>query len=48
MRTRVIVVEPDEYQHFLEERVAGIKEARKAVQERVQAGSTPGVRFEQK
>ena len=35
MRTRVIVVEPDQYEAFLKERVAGIEAARKAVQERV-------------
>ncbi len=48
MRTRVIVVEPDEYEAFLQSRVDGIKEARSAVQERVQSGTAPGVRFEQK
>ncbi len=48
MRTRVIVVEPDQYEAFLKERLAGIKAARKAVQERVQNGTAPGVRFEQK
>lgn len=48
MRTRVIVVEPDEYEAFLQSRVDGIKAARAAVQERVADGTAPGVRFEQK
>lgn len=47
MRTRVIVVEPDEYEAFLQSRIDGIKAARAAVQERVQDGTAPGVRFEQ-
>lgn len=48
MRTRVIVVEPDEYEAFVKERIDGIKQARAAVQDRVQAGTAPGVRFETK
>ena len=48
MRTRVIVVEPDQYEAFLKSRVDGIKAARKAVQDRVANGTAPGVRFEQK
>jgi heme/copper-type cytochrome/quinol oxidase subunit 2 len=48
MRSRVVVVEPDEYQQFVDDRSADIKAARSAVQERVNAGSTPGVRFEEK
>ncbi|MFN8113486.1 MAG: cytochrome c oxidase subunit II [Solirubrobacterales bacterium] len=48
MRTRVIVVEPDEYEAFLQSRVDGIKAARTAVQDRVANGTAPGVRFEQK
>jgi len=48
MRTRVTVVEPDQYEKFLEDRVAGIQAARAAVQERVQSGTAPGVRFEQR
>ena len=43
MRTRVRVVEPDEYQAFLEERGADIKAARDAVQSRVDDGTAPGV-----
>ena len=35
-----------EYEAFLKERVAGIKAARAAVQERVQNGTAPGVKFE--
>jgi heme/copper-type cytochrome/quinol oxidase subunit 2 len=48
MRTRVSVVEPDEYEQFLEDRVAGIQAARTAVAERIDAGAAPGVRFEEK
>ena len=48
MRTRVIVVEPDEYEAFVNERIDGIKQARAAVQDRVQSGTAPGVRFETK
>jgi cytochrome c oxidase subunit 2 len=48
MRTRVIVVEPDEYEAFVKERIDGIKQARAAVQDRVQSGTAPGVRFETK
>jgi cytochrome c oxidase subunit 2 len=43
MRTAVHVVEPDEYTAFLKERTAGIKEARDAVQSRVDDGTAPGV-----
>ena len=48
MRTRVIVVEPDEYEAFVKERIDGIKQARAAVQDRVQSGTAPGVRFQTK
>ncbi len=48
MRTVVDVVEPAEYEAFLKEKTAGIKEARAAVQERIDAGTAPGVEFEQK
>lgn len=47
MRTRVMVVEPDEYEAFLQSRTEDIKAARTAVQERVADGTAPGVRFEQ-
>ncbi len=47
MRTRVIVVQPDEYEAFLQDRLTGIQDARKAVQARVQDGTAPGVKFEQ-
>ena len=47
MRTRLMVVEPDEYEAFLQSRTEGIKAARTAVQERVADGTAPGVRFEQ-
>lgn len=43
MRTQVRVVEPEEYQAFLEERSADIKAARDAVQSRVDDGTAPGV-----
>jgi len=48
MRTRVNVVEPDEYEAFVKERAAAIQAARKSVQEHVTAGTAPGVRFEEK
>lgn len=48
MRTRVHVVEPDEYEQFIDDRVGAINEARQGVQERVQAGTAPGVELEQK
>ena len=48
MRTRVIVVEPDEYEAFVKERIDGIKQARAAVQDRVESGTAPGVRFQTK
>ncbi|KAA0272442.1 MAG: hypothetical protein EDQ89_07835 [Acidobacteria bacterium] len=48
MRTRVHVVEPDEYERFIDDRVGAINEARQGVQERVQAGTAPGVELEQK
>jgi cytochrome c oxidase subunit 2 len=47
MRTVVEVVEPDEYEAFLQEKIDGIKAGRAAVQERVDDGSAPGVKFEQ-
>jgi heme/copper-type cytochrome/quinol oxidase subunit 2 len=48
MRTRVNVVEPDEYEQFLDNRVAAINEARQAVQKRNEAGAAPGVELEKK
>ena len=48
MRTVVDVVDPDEYEAFLKEKTAGIKEARAAVQARIDAGTAPGVEFEEK
>ncbi len=47
MRTIVEVVEPDEYEAFLQEKIDGIKAARAAVQQRVDDGTAPGVAFEQ-
>jgi len=47
MRTEVRVVEPEEYEAFLEQRSAAIVAARQAVQERVEAGTAPGVELEQ-
>lgn len=47
MRTIVDVVEPDEYEAFLDEKTTGIKDARAAVQERIDAGTAPGVEFEE-
>lgn len=46
MRTIVKVVEPDQYEAFLKQRIDGIKEARAAVQKRVADGTAPGVKFE--
>ena len=43
MRTEVHVVSEEDYKAFLEERAAGIKEARDAVQSRVDDGTAPGV-----
>ncbi len=43
MRTEVHVVSEEDYQAFLKERAAGIKEARDAVQSRVDDGTAPGV-----
>jgi heme/copper-type cytochrome/quinol oxidase subunit 2 len=48
MRTRVNVVEPDEYEQFLDDRVAAINEARQAVQGRIEKGTAPGLEFQQK
>ena len=48
MRTRVVVVEPDEYDAFVKARTEDIKAARGAVQKRVESGTAPGVKFEQK
>jgi cytochrome c oxidase subunit II len=48
MRTVVDVVEPAEYEAFLKEKTDGIKAARAAVQERIDAGTAPGVEFEEK
>ena len=47
MRTIVDVVEPAEYEAFLKEKTAGIKEARAAVQARIDDGTAPGVQFEE-
>ncbi len=47
MRTVVEVVEPEDYQAFLEERTQAIVEARQDVQDRVEAGTAPGVELEQ-
>lgn len=46
MRTRVQVVEPDDYDAFLKQRIAEIKAARAAVQEKVANGTAPGVALE--
>ena len=46
MRTAVHVVSEDEYQAFLKERIADIKEARAAIQEKVDDGTAPGVALE--
>lgn len=43
MRTTVRVVEPADYEAYLEERIAAIEEARGAVQDAVADGSAPGV-----
>jgi cytochrome c oxidase subunit 2 len=43
MRTVVHVVSEDDYKAFLQERLAGIKEARDAVQSKVDDGTAPGV-----
>ena len=43
MRTEVHVVSPDDYESFVKERVTEIKEARDAVQSRVDDGTAPGV-----
>jgi heme/copper-type cytochrome/quinol oxidase subunit 2 len=48
MRTRVNVVEPDEYEQFLDDRVAAINEARQAVQQGTEAGAAAGVVQEEK
>lgn len=48
MRTVVEVVEPDEYEAFLNEKITGIKEARAAVQQRIDEDKAPGVEFEEK
>lgn len=47
MRTRVRVVEQDEYEDWLSEQLTGIDEARDAVQEQVEAGTAPGVELEE-
>lgn len=47
MRTEVHVVEPDEYQAFLKQRTQEIIDARQAVQDRVDAGTAPGVQLEE-
>jgi heme/copper-type cytochrome/quinol oxidase subunit 2 len=47
MRTAVEVVEPEEYETFLEERRTEIQEARTAVQEAVEDGTAPGVELEE-
>jgi len=43
MTTTVEVVSQEEYEAFIEERKAGIKEAREAIQSRVDDGTAPGV-----
>lgn len=43
MRTRIDVVEPDEYEAFLEQRSKDIQAARAAVQAQVDDGTAPGV-----
>jgi len=48
MRTVVDVVEPDEYEAFLSDKITGIKEARAAVQQRIDEDEAPGVEFEEK
>lgn len=47
MTTTVHVVEPEEYDAFLEQQVADLNEARDAVQEAVEAGTAPGVALEE-
>lgn len=47
MRTEVRVVEAEEYEAFLEQRTAAITAARQAVQDRVEAGTAPGVELQQ-
>jgi len=47
MRTRVTVVEPDEYDAYVSQLTDDIDAARAAVQERVKAGDTPGVQLEE-
>jgi len=47
MRTAVHVVSQEEYKAFLEDRTAGIKAARAAVQEKVEDRTAPGVALEQ-
>ena len=47
MRTVVEVVEPDQYEAFLQDKIDGIHAARAAVQQRVEAGTAPGVEFEE-
>jgi cytochrome c oxidase subunit II len=47
MRTVVEVVEPAEYEAFLDEKRTGIKDARGAVQQRIDEGKAPGVEFEE-
>ena len=46
MRTRIHVVEPDQFADFLKQRTADIKAARAAVQKQVDAGTAPGVALE--
>jgi replicative DNA helicase len=45
--TAVEVVEPEEYESFLQERRTEIQEARSAVQEAVEDGTAPGVELEE-
>ena len=47
MRTVVEVVEPDQYEAFLQDKIDGIHAARAAVQQRVEAGTAAGVEFEE-
>ncbi len=48
MRTEVHVVSKDEYDAFLAQRTKDINAARAAVQDKVDAGTAPGVELEQK
>lgn len=47
MRTQVRVVEPEEYQDFLEQTINDLDDARRNVDDRVEAGDTPAVEPEE-